>query len=102
MVLGMHYLSSNSVYIGCKENTIFIPVEATTPYEVISTLFEGTVCVIHYLFEQKKDFLIIITTDINGGKYIYFILVVREFPDLFQEDVTYIPWNHVLVELIKR
>lgn len=51
MVLGMDSLSSNLVYISCKENTIFIPVEAITPYEVISTLLEGIVCVIHYLFE---------------------------------------------------
>ncbi|XP_058767192.1 uncharacterized protein LOC131640834 [Vicia villosa] len=38
VVLGIDWLSANSVYIGCKEKAIFILAEETTPIEAIGQL----------------------------------------------------------------
>lgn len=38
MILGMDWLSVNSVYISCKEKAIFIPTEETTSIYVIDKL----------------------------------------------------------------
>ncbi|CAI8598523.1 unnamed protein product [Vicia faba] len=37
----MDWLSTNSVYIDCKEKAIFIPAEETTPIDDIGNLIEG-------------------------------------------------------------
>ncbi|XP_058741758.1 uncharacterized protein LOC131614149 [Vicia villosa] len=42
VILGMDWLSLNSVYIGCKEKAIFIPTEETTSDDSITKLIEGT------------------------------------------------------------
>lgn len=49
MVLGIHWLSANLVYISCKEKVIFIPLEAATLGDVMSTLLEGTTRMINSL-----------------------------------------------------
>ncbi|XP_058767948.1 uncharacterized protein LOC131641669 [Vicia villosa] len=56
VVLGMDWLSANSVYIGFKETAIFSLVEETTSTEAIEHLLEGTVNMINYLFAQEKSF----------------------------------------------
>ncbi|XP_058741754.1 uncharacterized protein LOC131614144 [Vicia villosa] len=53
VVLGMDWLSANSVYIGCKEKAIFIPAEETTPTNAIEHLLEGTINMINYLFARE-------------------------------------------------
>ncbi|XP_058775799.1 uncharacterized protein LOC131650075 [Vicia villosa] len=41
VILGMDWLSLNSVYIGCKEKAIFIPAEETSSDDAIAKLIEG-------------------------------------------------------------
>ncbi|XP_058756482.1 uncharacterized protein LOC131629719 [Vicia villosa] len=91
VVLGMDWLSANSVYIGCKEKTIFIPAEETTPTDAIEHLLEGTVNMINYLFAQGKSFLLVLTSDSKDKRSILEIPVVCEFSDVFPEDVTSLP-----------
>lgn len=38
VILGIYWFSTNFVYIGYKEKSIFIPKGSATPKEVISTL----------------------------------------------------------------
>ncbi|XP_058756484.1 uncharacterized protein LOC131629722 [Vicia villosa] len=91
VVLGMDWLSANSVYIGCKEKAIFIPAEETTPTDAIEHLLEGTVNMINYLFAQGKSFLLVPTSDSKDKRSILEIPVVCEFSDVFPEDVTSLP-----------
>ncbi|XP_058726523.1 uncharacterized protein LOC131597879 [Vicia villosa] len=91
VVLGMDWLSANSVYIGCKEKAIFIPAEETTPTDAIEHLLEGTVNMINYLFAQEKSFLLVLTSDSKDKRSILEIPVVCEFSDVFPEDVTSLP-----------
>ncbi|XP_058754444.1 uncharacterized protein LOC131627621 [Vicia villosa] len=41
VILGMDWLSPNSVYIGCKEKAIFIPAKETSSDDAITKLIEG-------------------------------------------------------------
>ncbi|XP_058749773.1 uncharacterized protein LOC131622747 [Vicia villosa] len=82
VVLGMDWLSANSVYIGCKEKAIFIPAEETTPTDAIEHLLEGTVNMINYLFAQEKSFLLVLTSDSKDEKSVLEIPVVCEFSDI--------------------
>ncbi|XP_058762994.1 uncharacterized protein LOC131636407 [Vicia villosa] len=91
VVLGMDWLSANSVYIGCKEKAIFIPVKETTSTDAIERLLEGTVNMINYLFAQEKSFLLVLTSDSKDKRSILEIPVVCEFSDVFLEDVTSLP-----------
>lgn len=61
----MYSLSSDSVYIGCQEKTIFIPTEGATPNNVLATLLEGTSNMINWLFEKYKTSLLILTMDLS-------------------------------------
>lgn len=93
VVLGMDCLSSNSIYICYKEKTIFIPTEETSPDDAISTLLDGTISMIHCLYEQDKTFILILNMDSNERKQTLLISVVCEFTNVFLEDVTYLPPN---------
>lgn len=57
VVLGIDWLSTNYVYIVCKEKVIFIPAHGDTPNDVITTLLKGTVNIIDFLFEREKSTL---------------------------------------------
>lgn len=55
--------STNSVYIGCEENKIFIPNDDATPEDVLSTLLECTTIMVNDLFEPEQSLLLIFTKD---------------------------------------
>lgn len=67
--MGMDWLSANSVYIGCKDRTIFIPGETAITDDLMSTILEGAVSMINCLYEQDKAFLLILTMDSDERKY---------------------------------
>lgn len=68
VVLGMDWISFNSVDIGYLEKTISMFAYATTLEEGISKLLEGSVSEIYCLFEQNKTFLQILNAYASGGK----------------------------------
>ncbi|XP_058784523.1 uncharacterized protein LOC131659332 [Vicia villosa] len=73
VILGMDWLSPNSVYIGCKEKAIFIPAEETTSDDAITKLIEVL---------SKEPSVRVEFSEIP---------VVCEFPDVFPEDITSLP-----------
>ncbi|XP_058741647.1 uncharacterized protein LOC131614034 [Vicia villosa] len=91
VVLGMDWLSANSVYIGCKEKAIFIPAEETTSTDAIEHFLEGTINIVNYLFAQEKPFLLVLTSDSKDKKSVLEIPVVCEFSNVFPKDVTSLP-----------
>lgn len=91
VVLGMDWLSYNYVYIGYKEKSIFIPAKEETLNDVITSLLEDTINMIHCHFEQDKAFLFILTIDSNEKKDTLKIAVVCKFPYVFMKDVTSLP-----------
>ena len=91
VVLGMDWLSANSVFIGCEEKLIIIPPIEAPPKDVLSTILEGTVGMINFLFEKEKSILLVLTEEPNSVQQILNIPIVCEFPEVFPEDVTSLP-----------
>ncbi|XP_058741058.1 uncharacterized protein LOC131613401 [Vicia villosa] len=73
VILGMDWLSFNSVYIGCKEKAIFIPAEDTSSDDAITKLIEVL---------SKEPSVRVEFSEIP---------VVCEFPDVFPADITSLP-----------
>lgn len=83
MIIGMDWLSSNSVYIGFKENAIFIPTKGATPNDTIDKLIEGTITMVNCLLAQDKSFILTLTADSEDRTSVSEIPVVCEFPEVF-------------------
>ncbi|XP_050889055.1 uncharacterized protein LOC127094238 [Lathyrus oleraceus] len=56
VVLGMHWLFANLVFIGCEEKLIIIPSSEATPKDVLITILEGTVGMVNYWLRRKSQF----------------------------------------------
>lgn len=79
------------MYIGFKENSIFIPTKGATPIDTIDKLIEGTITMVNCLLAQDKSFILTLTTDSEDRTSVSEIPVVCEFPEVFPEDVAYLP-----------
>ncbi|XP_050876243.1 uncharacterized protein LOC127079937 [Lathyrus oleraceus] len=91
VVLGMDWLSVNSVFIGCEEKLIIIPSSEATPKDVLTTILEGTIGIVNFLFENEKSVLLVLTKESSDNLSVTQIPVVCEFPEVFPEDVTSLP-----------
>ncbi|XP_050908644.1 uncharacterized protein LOC127122336 [Lathyrus oleraceus] len=91
MVLGMDWLSANSVFIGCEKKLIVIPSSEVTLKDVLTTILEGTVGMVNFLFEKEKSVLLILTKEPSDNLSDTQIPIVCEFPEVFPEDVTSLP-----------
>src|SRR4051812_22559778 len=91
VILGMDWLSLNSVYIGCKEKAIFIPAEETSSDDAITKLIEGTISTVNYLFSQERSFLLVLSKEPSVRVELSEIPVVCEFLICFLEDITSLP-----------
>ena len=63
VVLGIDWLSANSVFIGCEDKLIIIPSDEVTPKDVLTTILEGTVGMVNFLFEREKSVLLVLTEE---------------------------------------
>ncbi|XP_050902755.1 uncharacterized protein LOC127115201 [Lathyrus oleraceus] len=91
VVLGMDWLSANSVFIGCEEKLIIIPSSEATPKDVLTTILEGTIGMINFLFEKEKSVLLVLTKESSDNLSVMQIPIVCEFLEVFPEDVTFLP-----------
>ncbi|XP_050895286.1 uncharacterized protein LOC127101902 [Lathyrus oleraceus] len=91
VVLGMDSLSANSVFIGCEEKLIIIPPSEATPKDILTTILEGTVGMVNFLFEKEKSVLLVLTKESSDNLSVTQIPIVCEFPKVFPEDVTSFP-----------
>ncbi|XP_050889415.1 uncharacterized protein LOC127094651 [Lathyrus oleraceus] len=91
VVLGMDWLSANSVFIGCEEKLIIIPSSEATPRDVLTTILEGTIVMVNFLFEKEKSVLLVLTKESSDNLNVTQIPIVCEFPEVFPEDVTSLP-----------
>ncbi|XP_050876633.1 uncharacterized protein LOC127080349 [Lathyrus oleraceus] len=86
MVLRMDWLSANSVFIGCEEKLIIIPSSEATPKDVLTTIWEGTIGMVNFLFEKEKSVLLVLTKKSSDNMSVTQIPIVCEFPEVFPED----------------
>ncbi|XP_050897153.1 uncharacterized protein LOC127103972 [Lathyrus oleraceus] len=90
-VLGMDWFSANPVFIGCEKELIIIPSSEATPKDVLTIILEGTVGMVNFLFEKEKIVLLVLTKESSDDLKVVQIPIVCEFPEVFPEDVTYLP-----------
>ncbi|XP_050889900.1 uncharacterized protein LOC127095224 [Lathyrus oleraceus] len=91
VVLGMDWLSANSVFIGCEDKLIIIPSSEIAPKDVLTTILEGTIGMVNFLFENEKSVLLVLTTEYSDNLSVTQIPFVCEFPEVFPEHVTSLP-----------
>ncbi|XP_050876991.1 uncharacterized protein LOC127080737 [Lathyrus oleraceus] len=91
VVLGMDWLSANSVFIGCEYKLLIIPSSKATPKDVLTTILEGTVGMVNFLFEKEKLVLLVLTKESSDNLNVTQIPILCEFPEVFPEDVTSLP-----------
>ncbi|XP_050896122.1 uncharacterized protein LOC127102837 [Lathyrus oleraceus] len=70
---------------------IIIPSSEATPKDVLTTILEGTVSMVNFLFEKEKSVLLVLTKECSGNLNVTQIPIVCEFPEVFPEDVTSLP-----------
>ncbi|XP_050916099.1 uncharacterized protein LOC127131209 [Lathyrus oleraceus] len=83
VVLGMDWISANSVFIGCEEKLIIIPSSGAAPKDVITTILKGMVGMVNFLVENEKSVLLVLTKESSDNLSVTQILVVCEFPEVF-------------------
>ncbi|XP_050915831.1 uncharacterized protein LOC127130919 [Lathyrus oleraceus] len=88
VVLGMDWLSSNSVFIRCEEKLMIVPSSEITPKDVLTTILEGTVGMVNFLFEKEKSVLLVLTKEPGDNMKLTQIPIICEFLEVFPEDVT--------------
>ncbi|XP_050896742.1 uncharacterized protein LOC127103533 [Lathyrus oleraceus] len=91
VVLGMDWISAYSVFIGCEEKLIIIPSSETTPKDVLTTILEGTIGMVIFLFKKEKSVLLVLTKEPSDNLKVTQIPIIFEFPEVFPEDVTSLP-----------
>ncbi|CAJ2628780.1 unnamed protein product [Trifolium pratense] len=91
VILGMDWLSANSVYIGCAEKSIYMPTENTAEGVALSTLLQNTHQMVQYLFAENKNFCILFTVTPEPVLSPSNIPIVNEFLDVFPDDITNLP-----------
>lgn len=51
------------MFIGCEEKLIIIPSSEATLKDVLTTILEGTIVMVNYVFEKKKFVLLVLTKE---------------------------------------
>ncbi|KAK2443611.1 hypothetical protein QL285_014700 [Trifolium repens] len=91
VVLGMDWLSANTVYIGCAEKNLFIPTETSPESRALTALLQNTHQMIQYLGASTKCFSVLFTIDPEPSLSPSDIPVVSEFLDVFPDDIMNLP-----------
>lgn len=79
------------MFIGCEKKLISISSSEVTPKDVLTTILEGTVGVINFMFEKEKSVLLVLTKESSDDMKVAKIPTVCEFREVFPEDVTSFP-----------
>jgi hypothetical protein len=91
VVLGMDWLSANTVYIGCAEKNLFIPTETSAESRALTALLQNTHQMIQYLGASSKCFSVLFTVDPEPSLSPSDIPIVSEFLDVFPDDIMNLP-----------
>ncbi|GAU50497.1 hypothetical protein TSUD_242400 [Trifolium subterraneum] len=84
IVLGMDWLSANTVYIGCAEKNLYVPIDLNAESRALTALLQNTHQLIQYLGAENKCFSIMFTISSESSLSPSDIPIVREYLDLLQ------------------
>jgi len=91
VILGMYWLSTNHVYIGCSEKSIYMPTSNTVEGVALSELLNHTYQMVKFVCAQDKGFYIMLTVTSESDISPSDIPVVNEYLDVFPSDITSLP-----------
>jgi hypothetical protein len=91
VVLGMDWISANTVYIGCAEKNLFIPTEVSAESRALTALLQNTHQMIQYLSPNNKCFSIMFTVNLESSISLSDIPIVNEYTYVFPEDIMSLP-----------
>ncbi|GAU45129.1 hypothetical protein TSUD_135590 [Trifolium subterraneum] len=91
IVLGMDWLSANTVYIGCAEKNLYVPIDLNAESRALTALLQNTHQLIQYLGAENKCFSIMLTMSSESSLSPSDISIVREYLDVFREEVNSLP-----------
>ncbi|GAU49453.1 hypothetical protein TSUD_407400 [Trifolium subterraneum] len=87
IVLGMDWLSANTVYIGCAEKNLYVPIDLNAESRALTALLQNTHQLIQYLGAENKCFSIMFTVSSESSLSPNDIPIVREYLDVFPEEI---------------
>ncbi|GAU51879.1 hypothetical protein TSUD_416640 [Trifolium subterraneum] len=91
IVLGMDWLSANTVYIGCAEKNLYVPIDLNTESRALTALLQNTHQLIQYLGAENKCFSIMFTISSESSLSPSDIPIVREYLDVFPKEINSLP-----------
>ncbi|GAU48779.1 hypothetical protein TSUD_406220 [Trifolium subterraneum] len=91
IVLGMDWLSANTVYIGCAEKNLYVPIDLSAESRALTALLQNTHQLIQYLGAENKCFSIMFTISSESSLSPSDIPIVREYLDVFPEEINSLP-----------
>ncbi|GAU40284.1 hypothetical protein TSUD_60750 [Trifolium subterraneum] len=91
IVLGMDWLSANTVYIGCAEKNLYVPIDLNAESRALTALLQNTHQLIQYLGAENKCFSIMFTINSESSLSPSDIPIVREYLDVFPEEINSLP-----------
>ncbi|GAU29982.1 hypothetical protein TSUD_360970 [Trifolium subterraneum] len=91
IVLGMDWLSANTVYIGCAEKNLYVPIDLNAESRALTALLQNTHQLIQYLGAENKCFSIMFTMSSESSLSPSDIPIVREYMDVFPEEINSLP-----------
>ncbi|GAU51348.1 hypothetical protein TSUD_412960 [Trifolium subterraneum] len=91
IVLGMDWLSANTVYIGCAEKNLYVPIDLNAESRALTALLQNTHQLIQYLGAENKCFSIMFTISSESNSSPSDIPIVREYLDVFPEEINSLP-----------
>ncbi|GAU42667.1 hypothetical protein TSUD_398730 [Trifolium subterraneum] len=91
IVLGMDWLSANTVYIGCAEKNLYVPIDPNAESRALTALLQNTHQLIQYLGLENKCFSILFTMSSESSLSPSDIPIVREYLDVFPEEINSLP-----------
>ncbi|GAU51867.1 hypothetical protein TSUD_416510 [Trifolium subterraneum] len=91
IVLGMDSLSANTVYIGCAEKNLYVPIDPNAESRALTPLLQNTHQLIQYLGAENKCFSIMFTMSSESSLSPSDIPIVREYLDVFPEEINSLP-----------
>ncbi|XP_050878264.1 uncharacterized protein LOC127082080 [Lathyrus oleraceus] len=77
--------------LSVNEKLIIIPSSEATPKDVLTTILEGTIGMVNFLFEKEKSVLLVLTKEPSDNPSVTQIPIVCEFHKVFPEDFTFLP-----------
>ena len=86
IILGMDWLSANRVMLNCSDKTIIFPsVPPPEPMTPVN-LYLSSLAVYHY-GNRSQGYILLSTNMTEVDQKLDDIIVVREYPDVFPEDI---------------